>query len=70
MKNREQLEFIKRVREFLDTHTAEQIDKLPKDKNGFIDFHTIFKQQDKHLSICFTTFGVGFFLFSNISFIK
>ena len=45
--NQEQLDFIKRVRQFLDTHTNEQIDKLPKDKNGFIDFFTIFKQEDE-----------------------
>lgn len=45
--NQEQLDFIKRVRQFLDTHTEEQLDALPKDKNGFIDFFTIFKQEDE-----------------------
>ena len=43
----EQLDFIKRVREFLNAHTEEQLDALPKDKNGFIDFFTIFKQEDE-----------------------
>jgi hypothetical protein len=41
----EQLDFIKKVRQFLDTHTEEQLNALPKDKNGFIDFFTIFKQE-------------------------
>jgi|21_taG_2_1085346.scaffolds.fasta_scaffold35038_1 hypothetical protein len=43
----EQLDFIKRVREFLNAHTEEQLDALPKDKNGFIDFFTIFKEEDE-----------------------
>ena len=41
------LDFIKRVRQFLDSHTEEQLNALPKDKNGFIDFHSIFKEQDE-----------------------
>jgi hypothetical protein len=44
---KEQLDFIEKVRQFLDNHTEEQLDALPKDKNGFIDFFTIFKQQDE-----------------------
>tara|TARA_R110000851_G_scaffold59689_4_gene138091 strand:+ start:224 stop:682 length:459 start_codon:yes stop_codon:yes gene_type:complete len=45
--DQKQLEFIKRIRQFLDTHTEEQLNALPKDKKGFIDFFTIFKQEDE-----------------------
>jgi hypothetical protein len=45
--DKKQLEFIKRVREYIEIRTPEQLAKVPKDKNGLIDFATIFERQDK-----------------------
>ena len=46
-KDKEQLALIKRMREYMQDRTPEQLNRMPKDKNGFIDFHLIFKRVDE-----------------------